>query len=126
NMVLPGSDCSDQSTLVKIAEATVKCLMRTVPASVPGIAFLSGGQSSQLASARLNAMNDKYRSDMPWALTFSFSRALQTPALDIWSGKNENIEKAQQALYHRAMCNQAAVEGNYTVKMENEGYFQNQ
>lgn len=126
NMVLPGLDCADQSSMDEIADATVKCLLRSVPASVPGIAFLSGGQSSQLASARLNAMNDRYKSEIPWALTFSFSRALQYPALDIWKGKDENTIKSQQALYHRAMCNQAAVDGNYSVKMENAEYFQNQ
>ena len=120
NMVLPGSDCSDQSTTDEIAEATVKCLMRTVPASVPGIVFLSGGQSSQLATERLNAMNLRYKSEMPWALAFSYSRALQHPSLHIWNGMEENIEKAQQALHHRAKCNQAACAGNYSKKMENK------
>ncbi len=118
NMVLPGSDCSDQSTIDEIARTTVKCLLRTVPASVPGIAFLSGGQSSQLATARLNAMNNEYKSVMPWALTFSFSRALQNPAMDIWNGKNENIEKAQTALYHRAKLNAVACRGEYRLEME--------
>lgn len=119
NMVLPGSDCSDQSSTDEIAKATVKCLLRTVPASVPGVAFLSGGQSSQSATARLNAMNSHYKSEMPWALAFSFSRALQHPSLDIWNGKDENIDKAQQALYHRAKCNQAACAGTYSKEMEN-------
>lgn len=118
NMVLPGADCTDQSTLEQIAENTVKCLLRTVPASVPGIAFLSGGQSSQLATARLNAMNNHYKSKMPWALSFSFSRALQYPALEIWSGKEENIEKAQKALYLRAKLNAAACRGAYHSEME--------
>lgn len=126
NMVLPGLDCSDQSNLDEISDATVKCLLRSVPASVPGIAFLSGGQSSQLASARLNAMNQLYKSKMPWALAFSFSRALQHPSLEIWNGKDENTKKAQQALYHRAMCNHAAVEGTYSSKLENTESFQNQ
>ena len=119
NMVLPGLDCSDQSTTNEIAETTVKCLLRTVPASVPGIAFLSGGQPSKLATERLNAMNANYKSKMPWALAFSFSRALQHPSLDIWNGKDANIEKAQKALYHRAICNQAACSGSYSEAMEN-------
>lgn len=119
NMVLPGADCSDQSTTEKIAETTVKCILQTVPANVAGIAFLSGGQASQLATERLNAMNAKYKAKMPWALTFSFSRALQTPSLNIWNGKDENINKAQQALYHRAKCNQAASQGNYSYAKEN-------
>lgn len=118
NMVLPGKDSSNQSSIDEIAEATVKCLLQTVPAAVPGIAFLSGGQPSKAASAHLNAMNDQYKSKLPWALTFSFSRALQYPSLEIWNGKDENNEKAQHALYHRAKCNQAAVEGNYSDRME--------
>lgn len=118
NMVLPGSSFPDQSTTDEIAETTVKCLLRTVPASVPGISFLSGGQPSQMASERLNAMNAHYKEEMPWALTFSFSRALQYPALEVWNGKDENIKIAQQALYHRVICNQAAVEGTYSSNME--------
>lgn len=121
NMILPGSDCKDQSNLDEIAQATIQCLLRTVPASVPGIAFLSGGQSSQLASARLNAMNAQYKIEMPWALTFSFSRALQYPALDLWNGKDGNTEKAQQALHHRALLNAAACRGEYTSEMEGKG-----
>ena len=124
NMVLPGADSSDQSNVDEIAEATVKCLLRNVPAAVPGVAFLSGGQPSKAASAHLNAMNHQYKSELPWALTFSFSRALQYPSLEIWNGKDENIKKAQDALYHRAKCNQAAVEGNYSANMESVEYFQ--
>lgn len=118
NMVLPGSDSLDQSSTDKIAEATVKCLLRTVPASVPGIAFLSGGQSSELATERLNKMNLLYKSEMPWPLAFSFSRALQYPSLDIWKGKEENIKKAQQALYHRAKLNATACRGEYFKELE--------
>ena len=125
NMVLPGIDSPDQSNTAEIAETTVRCLLRTVPASVPGVVFLSGGQTSQLATERLNAMNAKYKSQMPWALAFSYSRALQNPSLDIWNGKDENVAKAQQALYHRAKCNQAAVMGAYSSKMENVDFFQN-
>ena len=118
NMVLPGSDCEDQSNSDEITQATVECLLRTVPASVPGIAFLSGGQSSQLATARLNGMNSQFKSEIPWKLAFSFSRALQYPALEIWNGKDENIEKAQHALYHRAKLNVAACCGEYNPAME--------
>lgn len=118
NMILPGSHCQHQSNIDEIAQATVRCLLRTVPASVPGIAFLSGGQSSQLASARLNAMNSQYKSEIPWKLAFSFSRGLQYPALDIWNGKDENIEKAQYALYHRAKLNVAACRGEYNSELE--------
>lgn len=123
NMVLPGSDCPNQSTTEEIAQASVKCLLRSVPASVPGICFLSGGQPSEMASERLNAMNAQYKSTVPWALSFSFSRALQYPALDIWNGKEENIKKAQQALYHRVICNQAAVDGSYSKEMESMEFF---
>jgi fructose-bisphosphate aldolase class I len=92
--------------------------LRTVPAAVPGIAFLSGGQSGELASARLNAMNVRFKSRLPWALAFSFARAIQQPALEIWQGKETNVPKAQQALYHRAKCNQAARRGEYNASME--------
>ena len=109
NMVLPGLACSTQETVDQVADATVKCLLRTVPAAVPGIAFLSGGQSAQLASARLNAMHGC----LPWALTFSFSRAIQQPALDIWRGMEANVPAAQQALRHRAASNRAARRGMY-------------
>ncbi len=118
NMVIPGTRCDDQSSTHKIAEATVKCLLRTVPASVPGVAFLSGGQSSQLATERLSAMNLAYKSQMPWKLAFSFSRALQYPCLEIWNGKEENVEKAQQALMQRAKLNVAACLGEYQPEME--------
>ena len=120
NMVLPGLTCAMQVTGNEIADATVSCLFQTVPAAVPGIAFLSGGQPAELASARLNAMNIKYKSQLPWALSFSFGRALQYPALQIWQGKECNVLAAQQALYHRALCNKAARRGEYCAKMENE------
>jgi len=119
NMVLPGLNCPKQETVDEVADATVKCLLRAVPAAVPGIAFLSGGQGSELASARLNAMNARFKERLPWALTFSFSRALQMPALEIWHGDKANIRAAQQALYHRAKCNHAARIGQYNIGMEN-------
>ena len=118
NMVLPGKDCPTQAGVEEVADATVSCLLRTVPAAVPGVAFLSGGQSAQLASARLNAMNVRWRSKAPWALTFSYSRAIQQPALDTWKGQESNIAAAQKALYHRAKCNSMARRGEYRDEME--------
>jgi fructose-bisphosphate aldolase, class I len=118
NMVLPGLNCPIQETVDEVADATMKCLLRTVPAAVPGIAFLSGGQSGELASARLDAMNVRFKSRLPWALTFSFARAIQQPALEIWHGKDANVMTAQNALYHRAKCNQAARRGKYSASME--------
>ena len=85
---------------------------------MPGIAFLSGGQSAELASVRLNAMNVRFKSRAPWALAFSFARAIQQPALEIWQGQEANVLTAQQALIHRARCNQAARRGEYTAAME--------
>ena len=119
NMVLPGLACPKQESVNEVADATVNCLLRTVPAAVPGVAFLSGGQSSELASARLNAMNVRFKSRMPWALTFSFSRAIHQPALEIWRGQEANVKTSQQALLHRAKCNRAARRGEYTAAMEN-------
>jgi len=118
NMVLPGLTCPRQETVDEVADATVRCLLRAVPAAAAGIAFLSGGQSGELASARLNAMNVRFKSRLPWALTFSFARAIQQPALEIWHGKEANVPAAQQALYHRAKCNCAARRGEYTTAME--------
>ena len=119
NMVLPGKDCPKQDSVGEVADATVTCLLRAVPAAVPGIAFLSGGQPYELASARLNAMNLRFKTRMPWALTFSFSRAIQQPALEIWKGQQANAAAAQQALYHRARCNSAARLGRYRTEIEN-------
>ncbi len=118
NMVVPGLACPEQKTVDEVADATVKCPLRAVPAAVPGIAFLSGGQSAALASARLNAMNLRFKSRLPWALAFSFARAIQQPALEIWKGEEANVPAAQQALYHRAACNRAARLGEYNAAME--------
>ena len=118
NMVLPGLTCSKQTSVDEVANITVKSLWRTVPAAVQGIAFLSGGQSAELASARLNTMNLRFNSRLPWALSFSFARAIQQPALEIWQGKEANVKAAQQALLHRAKCNRAARRGEYTAAME--------
>ncbi len=112
NMVVPGSSSPERPGVDVVAEATVACLRRVVPAAVPGIAFLSGGQSGELASARLNAMNAQFGAQ-PWALTFSFGRAIQYPALEIWRGDANKVAAAQQALLHRARCDRAARRGTY-------------
>ncbi|HQT77363.1 MAG TPA: fructose-bisphosphate aldolase class I [Rhodopila sp.] len=121
NMVLPGLSCTTQETAETVADATIACLRRVVPAAVPGIAFLSGGQSGELASARLSAMNAQAKAPsarLPWALAFSFARAIQEPALQIWRGEPANRAAAQRALYHRASCNVAARRGEYSAAME--------
>jgi fructose-bisphosphate aldolase class I len=120
NMVLAGVDCSEQPSVDEVADATVNCFLRTVPAAVPAIAFLSGGQSAELASARLNAMNTRFKSRLPWAVAFSFSRAIQQPALEAWHGDDANIQIAQKALLHRARCNRAARCGEYSAAMETQ------
>jgi fructose-bisphosphate aldolase, class I len=120
NMVLPGSTCPNQETIDEVADATVECLLRAVPAAVPGVAFLSGGQSAQLASARLNAMNVRFKGRMPWGLSFSFGRAIQQPALEIWRGNPANVVAAQSALQHRAKCNRAARRGEYMASKDTQ------
>lgn len=120
NMVLPGLESAHQAGVDEVADATVTCLLRAVPAAVPGIAFLSGGQSATQASARLNAMHQRFKNRLPWALTYSFSRAIQQPALDLWRGDAQNTEDAQHALAHRAACNRAARRGDYSAAMEAE------
>jgi len=142
NMVLPGLACPPQKKVSEVgvgeqqyqvrlidrqqedvpevdkgSDATVQCLLRAVPAAVPGIAFLSGGQSAELASTRLNAMNVRFKSRLPWALAFSFARAIQQPAMEVWLGQDANAKAAQQALLHRARCNQAARRGEYNAAM---------
>jgi fructose-bisphosphate aldolase, class I len=118
NMIVPGLKCPKQESAEKVADATVKCFLRAVPAAVPGITFLSGGQSAELASLRLNAINLLDKSKLPWELSFSYGRALQQPALETWRGEETNVRDAQKALYHRSKCNYAARKGVYTSKME--------
>ena len=121
NMVLPGLSSALQATVDEVAEATVSSFLRVVPPAIPAIAFLSGGQPAELATAHLNTMNARFKnakSQPPWALTFSFARAIQQPALELWRGEDNNIFAAQQALLHRAKCNQAARRGEYTETME--------
>lgn len=118
NMVLPGLACAQQESAAVIAEVTLACMRRAVPAAVPAIAFLSGGQSPELASQRLNAMHAGNGSPLPWALTFSFARAIQQPALALWRGLPANVAPAQRVLVHRADCNRAARLGQYSAVME--------
>jgi fructose-bisphosphate aldolase class I len=125
NMVLPGLTCTVQPTADKVADATVQAFRRVVPAAIAGIAFLSGGQSGELASARLNAMNARFKAPSavaPWPLGFSFARAIQQPALEIWAGQDANREAAQRALLHRAKFNRAARRGEYAPGMEVSGH----
>jgi fructose-bisphosphate aldolase, class I len=117
NMVIAGAKCPRQASVQEVATATLRCLRRHVPAAVPGIVFLSGGQSDRLATAHLNAIN-RLPGDKPWKIGFSYGRALQDPALATWSGKDENLTAGQEALYHRAKCNAAASRGAYSDEME--------
>jgi fructose-bisphosphate aldolase class I len=116
NMVLSGYDASDRAGVQEVAEATLECFYRHVPAAVAGIVFLSGGQTDEDATAHLNAMNAM--GPHPWELSFSYGRALQAPALKAWQGKPENVEAAQRAYYHRAKMNGAARTGMYAPEME--------
>ena len=116
NMVMSGYDCTDQATVNDVAKMSVECFLNTVRAAVPGIAFLSGGQSDELATAHLNAMNQI--DNTPWNLSFSYGRALQAPALKAWSGKAENVAKAQVAFMIRAEFNSLATKGEYSADME--------
>lgn len=115
-MVLPGTQCLEPANAEIIAVATLRCLRRAVPAAVPGIVFLSGGQGAAEATERLNAVCRA--GDTPWRLSFCFSRALHTPALMTWKGISSNVPAAQSALYHRAQCNSAAIQGDYSAEME--------
>ncbi len=116
NMVLPGKDASTQASPEEVAEATLRCFHETVPAAVPGIVFLSGGQSDEAASANLNALNAL--GPQPWQLSFSYGRALQAPALKAWAGSGASVGAGQQAFLHRARMNSAARSGRYSADME--------
>jgi fructose-bisphosphate aldolase class I len=118
NMVLSGYDCPQQASDDEVAELTLRCFYRHVPAAVPGIVFLSGGQSDEQATARLNVMNA--RGPHPWQLSFSYGRALQAPALKAWGGDPANVTAGQQAYYRRAKLNGAARFGRYSEEMERE------
>jgi fructose-bisphosphate aldolase, class I len=116
NMVISGKKCPQQAGVEQVADATLRCLKRYVPTAVPGIAFLSGGQSDELATAHLGAMNAA--GALPWHLTFSYGRALQAPALKAWGGKEESWQAGQQAVAKRARLNGLASRGEYTPEME--------
>ncbi|HVT23574.1 MAG TPA: class I fructose-bisphosphate aldolase [Rhizomicrobium sp.] len=117
NMVISGMKCAKQASVDEVAERTVQILKRCVPSAVPGIAFLSGGQSDEQATAHLNAMNAKY--ELPWALTFSYGRALQAAPQKAWSGKADNVPAAQKAFTHRAKMNGLAAVGKWSAQLEN-------
>ncbi|MEO7309129.1 MAG: class I fructose-bisphosphate aldolase [Chitinophagaceae bacterium] len=118
NMITAGTGCDTQNSMDDVAAATVNCLLASVPAAMPAIAFLSGGQSPQEASAHLNAINKNFKSQLPWIVTYSFARAIQQPALDIWKGQETNVKEAQQLLYRRAKLDAAARAGEYNVDLE--------
>jgi fructose-bisphosphate aldolase class I len=117
NMVLSGTSCPRQAGVREVAEATLRCMRRTVPAAVPGIVFLSGGQRDELATAHLNEMN-RLPGPRPWELSFSFARALQGAPMAIWRGDPARVAEAQRAFLHRARCNGAARRGEYTPEVE--------
>jgi fructose-bisphosphate aldolase class I len=117
NMILPGTGSSQKATIVDVANATLECLLKNVPQEVPGIAFSSGAQSPELSTAHLNMMH--LTRLVPWALTFSFSRAIQQPAMEKWKGREENLKPAQQLLYRRIILNAMARRGEYEPAMEN-------
>jgi fructose-bisphosphate aldolase class I len=115
-MVISGKKCAEQASAGRVAELTLRCFHETVPAAVPGIVFLSGGQSDQQASENLNAVNSQ--GEQPWKLSFSYGRALQAPALAAWRGAEANVGAGQEMLLHRARLNSAATAGRYTADME--------
>lgn len=116
NMVISGKDCPRQADVREVAEQTIRCLRNTVPAAMPGVVFLSGGQSDELATAHLNEMNRI--GGLPWQLSFSYGRALQAPALKAWAGQASNVASAQAALFKRARLNSLARSGDYDTSLE--------
>ena len=116
NMVIAGQKAAKQASPDEVAEKTIKCLKATVPSAVPGIAFLSGGQSDELATQHLSLMNAM--GDLPWGLTFSYGRALQAAAIQAWGGKQENVAAGQRAFAHRARMNGLAAMGKWEQKLE--------
>jgi fructose-bisphosphate aldolase, class I len=119
NMVISGKNASEQAGVEEVSRYTVECLLRTVPPAVPGIVFLSGGQTDLQATQHLNAMNSLYQG-LPWELSFSYARALQGQPMEIWGGSTDKVEAAQKAFYHRAKMNSAARGGRYSEDMEQE------
>lgn len=121
SMVISGKKCAKQAPVDEVAARTVRVLKRTVPAAVAGIAFLSGGQSDELATAHLNSMNAQFKGDLPWPLSFSYGRALQQASLKAWKGQAANVPAAQAALAHRAKMNGLAALGRYSADLERKG-----
>lgn len=118
NMVIAGTECTTQNSIDEVAEATVNCLLASVPAIVPAIAFLSGGQSPEVADAHLNAINKNFKDRLPWIVSFSFARAIQQPVLEIWKGQDENVKEAQTTLYQYAKYAADSRRGKYNSEME--------
>ncbi len=118
NMVIAGKDSQHKNSTDEVAKATVNCLLASVPPEVAGVAFLSGGQSPQEATRHLHEMHVLFEDKLPWPLTFSFARAIQQPALDIWKGKDENVKAAQEMLAFRARMDSAARAGRYSVDID--------
>ncbi len=118
NMIIAGTESAVQNSIDEVAEATVNCLLASVPAAMPAIAFLSGGQSPEDAAAHLNAIHTKFKNSLPWIVSFSFARAIQQPALDIWKGQEANVKEAQKLLYKRAKLDSEARKGQYNAAME--------
>jgi fructose-bisphosphate aldolase class I len=116
-MVIAGEECPDPASVEEVATATLRCLRRHVPAAVPGIVFLSGGQDERLATLHLDAIN-RLPEPRPWTISFSYGRALQDPALEAWHGRDEKLAAGREAIYRRAGYNSAASLGTYTVEME--------
>jgi fructose-bisphosphate aldolase class I len=120
SMVISGKSCLNQAGVEEVAERTVRILKRTVPAAVAGIVFLSGGQSDEVATQHLNAMNRMFVGKLPWPLSFSYGRALQQPSLKAWKGSSANVTAAQAALLHRARMNSLACLGRYSAEEEKQ------
>ena len=120
SMVISGKDCKQQAGVDEVAERTVRILKRTVPGAVAGVVFLSGGQSDEVATAHLNAMNRIFKGNLPWPLSFSYGRALQAPSLKAWGGSAANVAAAQAALIHRSRMNSLACEARYTPDEEKQ------
>ena len=120
SMVISGKGCARQAPVDEVAERTVRVLKRSVPAAVAGIVFLSGGQSDELATAHLNAMNKKFGKEAPWPLSFSYGRALQAPSLKAWKGAAANVAAGQAALLHRSRMNSLACAGRYSSDLERQ------
>jgi len=121
NMVIQGLESSEKNSIDEVAEATVTCLLGSVPASVPAIAFLSGGQSPETAALHLNAINKNFKNRLPWIVSFSFSRAIQQPVIEAWKGENKNVKEAQRILYKRANLDVMARRGEYNKNIEKQG-----